>query len=83
MGTNERELDPGRKFDAAKQKIAYYNADVMPPPDSEAAVPLDRKAALMAADRLETPLEALARQATETPPPAHYRATPPRSLDAQ
>ena len=83
VGTNERELDPGRKFDAAKQKIAYYNADVMPPPDSEAAVPLDRKAALMAADRLETPLEALARQATETPPPAHYRATPPRSLDAQ
>ncbi len=77
VGTNERELDPDRKFDATKQKIAYYNADVMPPPDAEAAVPVDRKAALMAADRLETPLEALARRATETPAPAHYRATRP------
>jgi len=40
----------------------------MPPPDTfEAPYPVDSKAALAEAGRMETPLEALARKATEIP----------------
>ncbi len=76
-GANERDIDPDRKVDAAKQRIAYYPADRMPPPDAPAPVPLDRKAALAAAEALETPAEARQRQTEGRPPPPHYRPTPP------
>jgi len=33
-GVNERDLDLDRKIDPKTQKIAYYNANVMPPPNS-------------------------------------------------
>ena len=75
--TNERDIDPARRVDAAKHKIAYYHASMMPPPDAAHAVPVDRKAALAAAEWLETPVAALAREARSGAPPAHYSPTPP------
>lgn len=80
-GVNERDIDPAREagLDPAKQKIAYYHADTMPPPDHIEPVPVDRKAALAGADRLETPSEARARRATGGGEvPAQYRPTPSR-----
>ncbi len=45
------------------QKMAYYHADMMPPPNDPAPFPVDRKAAMAAKDVLETPDEARARHA--------------------
>ncbi len=73
--TNRRELDPGRKLDPARQKIAYYHADAMPPPDASGPARVDRMAALAAAQVVETPPEAAARKARGGPMPAHYRVT--------
>jgi hypothetical protein len=78
--TNQRDIEPGRKLDPAKQKIAYYHANAMPPPNELRPVPVDRKAALAAAEILETPDEARARKARGGTAPAHYAATPPASL---
>ena len=75
-GTNERDIDPTRKVDPATQKMAYYNADQMPPPDSASPAPLDRKAAMAAGNLLETPLAAQERRQTGGAAPPHYRATP-------
>jgi reductive dehalogenase len=77
--TNERDIDPGRKVDpaAAMQKMAYYHASIMPPPNDPAPHPVDRKAAMAAKDVLETPDEARARHARGGPRPAHYVPTPP------
>ncbi|GMR17310.1 MAG: hypothetical protein BMS9Abin32_387 [Gammaproteobacteria bacterium] len=77
-GVNQRDLDLKRVIDPAKQKIAYYNANAMPPPNSHgiAYVPR-RKQAIAAAALLETPQEALARIRAGGPAPAHYRPTPP------
>lgn len=41
-------------------EIAYYPAPVMPPPDANQPIPVDRKAALNV--RPETPAEARARR---------------------
>ncbi len=81
-GTNRRDLDPSRVVDPASQKMAYYPADAMPAPDREAAVPLDRKAALAAKDLLETPDQARRRQAAGAAPPKHYQPTPPEGVDS-
>jgi ferredoxin len=77
-GVNERDLRLTRFFDPDKQKIAYYNADLMPPPNSHGIpwVP-DRKAAMAAAAKLETPQQAAARVAAGGPKPKHYVPTPP------
>ena len=79
-GVNERDLDLKRYIDPAKQKIAYYNADAMPPPNSH-GIPYspDRKNAIAAATLLETPAEALARLKAGGPTPRHYFPTPPIS----
>ena len=61
--TNRRDIDPARKLDPRKQKIAYYHADAMPAPDAPAPVGLDRKAALAAAALVETPDQARKRRA--------------------
>ena len=74
--TNRRDIDPSRQIDPAKQKIAYYHASMMPPPDSQGPSPVNRKAALAAKDVIETPDEARARAARGEPPPAHYTPTP-------
>lgn len=76
-GVNQRDLDLDHKIDPAKQKIAYYHAEAMPPPNTGQPFPVDRKAALRAAEVIETPLEALARVAKGGAAPAHYTPTPP------
>jgi len=81
-GTNERDIDPTRKFDAAKQKMAYYHANAMPPPDELGPVLPDRKAAMKAAELLETPDEARARVAAGGAKPEHYEPTPPTGKEA-
>ncbi len=75
--TNERDLDPTRKVDAAAQKMAYYHADMMPPPNDASPHVVDRKAAMTAKDVLETPDQARARKARGGATPAHYIPTPP------
>jgi hypothetical protein len=76
-GVNRREIDPSRKVDSARQRMAYYNADMMPPPDAPGPVPVDRKAAMAAGQLLETPEEARARATAGGPAPDHYTPTPP------
>ncbi len=76
-GVNKREIDPSRKVDPAKQRMAYYHANMMPPPDAPGAVPVDRKAAMAAGALLETPEGARARVAAGKPAPEHYAPTPP------
>jgi reductive dehalogenase len=76
-GTNQRDLDPGRVLDPAKQKIAYYHANMMPVPNVIEPQPVDRKAALAAGALLETPAAARARLKAGTPAPTHYAPTTP------
>jgi reductive dehalogenase len=76
-GTNERDIDPARKVDPAHQKMAVYNADMMPAPNEPGPVALDRKAAMAAVDLLETPNEARQRVAAGAAAPRHYIASPP------
>jgi reductive dehalogenase len=75
--TNERDIDPARKVDAARQKMAYYHANMMPPPNDPSPCVVDRKAAMAAKHVLETPDAARARKARGGAMPAHYAATPP------
>ena len=76
-GVNQRDLNLDHKIDPAEQKMAYYHADVMPPPDSAEPVLIDRKAALKAKVLLESPDEARARVASGKPKPAHYTSVAP------
>ena len=75
-GVNERDLNVDHKVDPGKQKIAYYNANVMPPPTAD-GVPVvpNRKQALAAAAAMETPAVARKRYARGDARPAHYRPT--------
>ncbi len=76
-GVNQRDLDLNRHMDPAKQKIAYYSADLMPPPNSHGIPYLPkRKDALAAAALLETPTEAIARVKAGGPMPKCYIPTP-------
>ncbi len=75
--TNRRDLEAHKKIDSAQTSIAYYHADMMPPPDAAGPVPVDRKAALAAAELIETPGDARRRVAAGGAVPAHYRPTPP------
>ena len=76
-GVNQRDLNLKHKINPAEQKMAYYHASDMPPPNSGEPVIVDRKAALKAKELLETPLEALARVAIGGAKPKHYIPTPP------
>ena len=80
-GTNQRDLRLGRYIDPNKQKIAYYNANAMPPPDVSGPMKVDRKAAVASGALLETPAEAAARVARGGPTPEHYIPTPPAGTD--
>ncbi len=77
-GTNQRDLDLDRKMDASAQKMAFYHASMMPPPDEQGPVPVDRKAAMAAGALLETPEAARRRAAEGGEPPVHYRPAPAR-----
>lgn len=79
---NERDIDPERAVNADKQKMAYYHANMMPPPNDPKPYPVDRKAAMAAKDVLETVAEASIRHARGGPVPAHYVPTPPAGADA-
>ncbi len=79
--TNQRDINPERYIDPAHQKIAYYNANVMPAPDAPGPVRVDRKAAVASGALLETPQEAAARVARGEGPPEHYIPTPPLGID--
>ncbi len=78
-GVNRRDLDIA-KGDSLKdkQKMAYYHANMMPPPDHIDPVKVDRKAAMAAAALLETPDEARQRRRQGGSRPAHYVPTPPQ-----
>jgi ferredoxin len=78
-GANQRDIDPARKVDLVKHAgtMAYYHASMMPPPDTPEPVPVDRKAALKAAELVETPEQARARAAAGGSAPDHYTPTPP------
>lgn len=72
-GVNERDLDLDRSVDPATQKIAYYNANLMPPPNSHGmAIKPNRKEAVAAGNLLETPAEARARVKSGGEKPLHY-----------
>ena len=77
-GVNKRDLNLNRFIDAKTQKIAYYPANRMPPPNSHgiAQIP-NRKEAIAAAKNLETPDEALARIKAGGAKPVQYVPTPP------
>lgn len=75
-GTNRRDIEPGKKVDKVGQKIAYYHANMMPAPDQPGPLVVDRKAALKAAELVETPDEARDRVARGGATPAHYTPTP-------
>jgi ferredoxin len=83
--TNERDIDPTRKVDpaAAMQKMAYYPASTMPPPNDPKPHVVDRKAAMAAKDVLETPDQARKRLRDGGATPAHYSATPPVGAEAK
>ncbi len=74
--TNSRDIDPSRKPDPAQQKMAYYPASAMPPPNDPSPLPVDRKRAMAVKELLETPAVASARHAAGEKPPAHYTPTP-------
>ena len=78
-GVNRRDIDPARKVDPEKhaKTVAYYHANMMPPPDAPGPVPVDRKAALASAAVLETPDETRARHAAGGAAPPHYTPTQP------
>jgi reductive dehalogenase len=72
-GTNQRDIEPDRQVDAAKQKMAYYPANTMPAPDQKAPKPIDRKAAVKAGQLLERPSEAYLRHKAGGASPQHYQ----------
>lgn len=77
-GVNKRDLDLDRFIDAKTQKIAYYPANRMPPPNSHGMPQIpNRKEAIAAAALLETPAAALARVKSGGAKPLHYVPTPP------
>jgi ferredoxin len=82
-GVNQRDLNLDHKIDPDKQKMAYYHANMMPPPDQPDPVMVDRKEAMAAAALLETPEEALARRKNGGGVPAHYLPTPALTTDGQ
>ena len=76
-GTNRREIDYNRKLNTSREKIVYYHASMMPPPDQTDPCPVDRKQVKQAAGLIETPDQARARKKSGGPIPAHYIPTPP------
>ena len=76
-GVNQRDLDLDHKIDPAKQKMAYYQAHMMPVPNDLRPQPVNRKLAMAEAEKLETPLEATVRKALNEAIPPQYIPTPP------
>ena len=82
-GVNQRDLNVNRKIDVKKHKVAYYHADMMPPPNSSGiAMMVKRKDGIAAAVKVETVEQALQRKAAGGPVPEHYLPTPPMDATA-
>lgn len=87
-GVSERDLDLTHRIDPAKQKMAYYLANMMPVPNDLEAQPVDRKAAVAAGEILESPITAAIRAARGEARPPGYVPTPgdpngPRGQDVK
>ena len=83
-GVNERDIDPGRRMEPEKHKVAYYHANMMPPPNASGIrIPVVRKEGLAAAALVETPEQALVRRRAGGPIPQHYIPTPPMDLSSE
>ncbi|MGE0484990.1 MAG: 4Fe-4S dicluster domain-containing protein [Gammaproteobacteria bacterium] len=80
-GVNQRGLSVGKRLDPGQQKIAYYPANSMPPPDEPGICAVDRKAALAAAADIEKPCDAARRRAAGRPAPPQWQPTPARRKD--
>jgi hypothetical protein len=81
---NRRGLEREKGFaKKASHKVSYINADMLPPPNWREAFPVDRAAALAAADRLETPAQARERARRGGAKPAHYNQTPLAERDPE
>lgn len=76
-GVSQRDLNLDHKIDPAKQKMAYYQAHMMPVPNDLRPQPADRKAAMAEAEELETPVQAALRRARGEAVPPNYVPTPP------
>jgi hypothetical protein len=70
--TNQRDIDVNHPMNLSREKIVYHHANMMPPPDADEPIPVDRKAAKASAAMIETPEEALARRAKGGVTPDHY-----------
>jgi len=75
-GVNQRDLNLDHNIVASEQKMAYYHADRMPPPDQNDAFVVDRKEGMAAKALLETPEEAVERRAKGGARPPQYTPTP-------
>ena len=86
-GVNQRDLDINRKIDVQKHKVAYYHANMMPPPNTSGMVqPVTRKEGLAAAEHVETLEQALQRRASGGGIPEHYipvKPLPPEALQGE
>jgi len=78
-GTNQRDINPGKTLHTA-EKIVYYHASLMPPPDATDPVAVDRKTAKSFVDHIETPAQARQRRAAGIARPEHY--IPVKCLDS-
>ena len=86
-GVNQRDLDINRKIDVQKHKVAYYHANMTPPPNTSGMVqPVTRKEGLAAAEHVETLEQALQRRASGGGIPEHYipvKPLPPEALQGE
>lgn len=73
--TNQRDIDVNHPMNLSREKIAYHHANMMPPPDADGPVPVDRKAAKESVSVVETPAQAFARRAKGGATPVHYIPT--------
>jgi ferredoxin len=76
-GVSQRGLNLAHRIDPAKQKMAYYPANMMPVPNDLDAQPVDRKAAMAVGEILESPITAAIRAARGGAPPRYNIPTPP------
>ncbi|MFP6705097.1 MAG: hypothetical protein VCE75_03485, partial [Alphaproteobacteria bacterium] len=78
-GVSQRDLGLNHRIDPAKQKIAYYVANMMPVPNDLEAQPVDRKAALTMGEVLESPISAAIRAGRGEAAPGYNIPTPPQA----
>ena len=78
-GVSQRDLDLDHRIDPAKQKMAYYVANMMPVPNDLEAQPVDRKAAMTMGEVLESPITAAIRAGRGEAAPGYNIPTPPQA----